>query len=152
MSGTLDHKKDPRYTRSGAVHVPAGGRLDHGGPPATQASAESTKGSLGLVLASVPPGGGPIAHAHTRSDEAFYVRFGELELLDGARTFVARTGDGTATGFRGRLSLDAEAVDRAAGELLDGHPIVLVHVHAPTICGSRGAAGAPGLSKHQARR
>jgi quercetin dioxygenase-like cupin family protein len=95
-SQKLDGNEDARYTTSGAVHVPAGE-----GPTTwfsadtytIKASGESTSGSLGLVEATVPPGGGPVAHAHTRSDEAFYLLSGELEILDGARTFVARTGD-----------------------------------------------------------
>ena len=41
----------------------------------------------------MPPGGGPIAHAHTKADEAFYILSGELEILDGLRTFVVGTGD-----------------------------------------------------------
>jgi quercetin dioxygenase-like cupin family protein len=58
-----------------------------------KASRESTNGSLGVVEATVPPGGGPIAHAHTKADEAFYILSGELEILDGARKFIAHTGD-----------------------------------------------------------
>jgi quercetin dioxygenase-like cupin family protein len=58
-----------------------------------KASRESTNGSLGLVEATVPPGGGPVAHAHTKTDEAFYLLSGELEILDGARTFIAGAGD-----------------------------------------------------------
>jgi quercetin dioxygenase-like cupin family protein len=91
-----DHDEDPRYTTSGAVHVPAGEGPTtwfSGDTYTIKASSESTNGSLGLVEATVPPGGGPIAHVHTRADEAFYVLSGELELLDGARTFLARTGD-----------------------------------------------------------
>jgi quercetin dioxygenase-like cupin family protein len=91
-----DHNEDPRYTTSGAVHVPAseGPTTWFSGDTYTiKASGESTNGSLGLVEATVPPGGGPIAHAHTRTDEAFYVLSGELEILDGARTFTAGTGD-----------------------------------------------------------
>jgi quercetin dioxygenase-like cupin family protein len=89
-------REDPRYTTSGAAHVPAGEGPTtwfSGDTYTIKASAESTGGSLGLVEATVPPGGGPVAHAHTRSDEAFYVLAGELEILDGARTFVARAGD-----------------------------------------------------------
>jgi mannose-6-phosphate isomerase-like protein (cupin superfamily) len=92
----LDASKDPRYTTSGAVHVPAGqGRTTwfSGDTYTIKASGKSTKGSLGLVEATVPPGGGPIAHAHTRTDEAFFVLSGELEILDGSRTFVAGAGD-----------------------------------------------------------
>jgi quercetin dioxygenase-like cupin family protein len=91
----IDHE-DPRYTTSGAEHVPAGEGPTtwfSGDTYTIKASGESTGGSLGLVEATVPPGGGPVAHAHTRSDEAFYVLSGELEILDGARTFVARAGD-----------------------------------------------------------
>jgi mannose-6-phosphate isomerase-like protein (cupin superfamily) len=41
----------------------------------------------------VPPGGGSVAHVHTRTDEAFYVLSGELEILNGSRTFVIGAGD-----------------------------------------------------------
>ena len=58
-----------------------------------KASGESTDGALGLVEAAVPPGGRPVAHAHTRTNEAFYVLSGELEILDGTRTFIAGAGD-----------------------------------------------------------
>jgi quercetin dioxygenase-like cupin family protein len=99
MSATpekLDHSEDPRYITSGAVHVPAGeGRTTwfSGDTYTIKASGQSTGGSLGLVEATVPPGGGPIAHAHTKADEAFFVLSGELEILDGSRTFVAGAGD-----------------------------------------------------------
>ncbi len=56
-------------------------------------SARTTNGSFGFIEASVPPGGGPIAHVHRRTDEAFYLVSGELEFLDGDRTFTARSGD-----------------------------------------------------------
>jgi mannose-6-phosphate isomerase-like protein (cupin superfamily) len=91
-----DHSEDPRYTTSGALHVPAGEGPTtwfSGDTYTIKASGQSTSGSLGLVEATVPPGGGPIAHAHTRTDEAFFVLSGELEILDGSRTFVAGTGD-----------------------------------------------------------
>jgi quercetin dioxygenase-like cupin family protein len=92
----IDGSKDARYTKSGAVHVPAGEGPTtwfSGDTYTIKASGQSTGGSLGLVEATVPPGGGPIAHAHTRADEAFYVLSGELEILDGSRTFVAGAGD-----------------------------------------------------------
>jgi len=88
--------QDPRYSTSGAVHVPAGEGPTTwfaGDTYTIKASRESTNGSLGLVDATVPPGGGPVAHIHTRTDEAFYVLSGQLEILDGARTFIAGTGD-----------------------------------------------------------
>jgi mannose-6-phosphate isomerase-like protein (cupin superfamily) len=91
-----DHNEDPRYTTSGAVRVRAGEGATwwfSGDTYTIKASAESTNGSLGLVEATVPAGGGPIAHLHTRTDEAFYVLSGELEILDGGRTFTVRAGD-----------------------------------------------------------
>jgi quercetin dioxygenase-like cupin family protein len=96
MTLQLDHSNDPRYTTRGAVHVPAGEGPTtwfSGDTYTIKAAGESNNRSLGLVEATVPPGGGPIAHAHTRTDESFYVLSGELEILDGSSTFVARTGD-----------------------------------------------------------
>ena len=92
----FDDNEDPRYTTRGAVHVPAGQGPTTwfaGDTYTIKASAGSTSGSFGLVEATVPPGGGPVAHTHSRNDEAFYVLSGELEILDGSRTFVARAGD-----------------------------------------------------------
>jgi mannose-6-phosphate isomerase-like protein (cupin superfamily) len=95
MSATsekIDNNEDPRYTTRGAVHVPAGEGPTtwfSGDTYTIKASRESTNGSLGLVEATVPPGGGPIAHAHSKTDEAFYVLSGELEILDGGHTFIA---------------------------------------------------------------
>ena len=90
-----DDTQDPRYSTSRAVHVPAGEGPTTwfaGDTYTIKASRESTNGSLGLVDATVPPGGGPIAHIHTRTDEAFYVLSGQVEILDGARTFHRRHG------------------------------------------------------------
>jgi mannose-6-phosphate isomerase-like protein (cupin superfamily) len=56
-------------------------------------SATTTNGSFGFIEASVPPGAGSIAHVHRRTDESFYLVSGELEFLDGDRTFTARSGD-----------------------------------------------------------
>ena len=92
----LEDTQNPPYLTSRAVHVPAGeGRTTWfaGDTYTIKAHRESTNGSLGVVEATVPPGGGPIAHVHTRTDEALYVLSGELEILDGERTFIARTGD-----------------------------------------------------------
>ena len=91
-----DDNEDPRYTTRGAAHVPAaqGPTTWFAGDTYTiKSSAESTGGSLGLVEATVPPGGGPVAHVHPRNDEGFYVISGELEILDGSSTLVARPGD-----------------------------------------------------------
>jgi len=95
-SETFHDAQDPRYGISRAVHVPAGEGPTTwfaGDTYTIKASRESTNGSLGLVDATVPPGGGPVSHIHTRTDEAFYVLSGQVEILDGSRTFIAGTGD-----------------------------------------------------------
>ncbi|WP_203713566.1 cupin domain-containing protein [Asanoa siamensis] len=55
--------------------------------------AAQTGGAIGIVEASVPPGGGPIPHTHATEEETFYVLGGELEFLNGDQTFIAGTGD-----------------------------------------------------------
>jgi quercetin dioxygenase-like cupin family protein len=55
--------------------------------------ATNTNGALGIIEASVPPGNGPVAHAHTNGDETFYMLSGELEFLHGNETFIASPGD-----------------------------------------------------------
>jgi len=58
-----------------------------------KATSESTGGAFALIEASVPPGGGPPPHVHTREDETFYVLDGVLEVTVGTQTSVVRTGD-----------------------------------------------------------
>lgn len=55
-------------------------------------TAENTGGSLLLFEASIPPGSGPPPHIHHREDEAFYVLKGDIEVLNGDRTFMAGAG------------------------------------------------------------
>lgn len=52
---------------------------------------ENTGGAL-LFEACVPPQSGPLPHIHHREDEAFYVLEGDIEVLEGDRTFVAGAG------------------------------------------------------------
>ena len=59
---------------------------------ATLATGEQTNGGYFLVHATVPPGGGPPAHIHTREEEAFYLIRGEL---------VFRVGDDRVTASAG---------------------------------------------------
>jgi mannose-6-phosphate isomerase-like protein (cupin superfamily) len=78
------------------LYVPAGTGVTKwvaGDVYTMKVSATTTNGSFGFVEASVPPGGGPTAHVHRRSDEAFYLVYGELEVLTGDRVFNARSGD-----------------------------------------------------------
>jgi quercetin dioxygenase-like cupin family protein len=83
-------------TASGLLHVPAGEGLTKwvsGDEYTMKATKARTAGSLAFVEAIVPPGSGPIAHSHANEDEAFYILDGQLEFLDGDRTFVAGVGD-----------------------------------------------------------
>ncbi|WP_053725710.1 cupin domain-containing protein [Streptomyces sp. WM6378] len=57
-----------------------------------KADKENTHGSLGLIEALVPPGGGPPLHIHHDSDEAFYLIDGELEISNEQRSEVVGTG------------------------------------------------------------
>ncbi|MFJ5776460.1 cupin domain-containing protein [Streptomyces sp. NPDC093094] len=58
-----------------------------------KAISENTGGNLTLAEATVPPGGGPPPHIHPNADEAFYILSGDIEFLNGEKTFVAGTGD-----------------------------------------------------------
>jgi quercetin dioxygenase-like cupin family protein len=58
-----------------------------------KATSETTGGAFALIEASVPPGGGPPPHVHTREDEAFYLLDGVLEVTAGEETTLVRAGD-----------------------------------------------------------
>jgi hypothetical protein len=69
MAMPLYESEDPRYTASGALHVRAGEGPTtwfSGDTYTIKASGETGNGSLGLVEATVPPGGGSVAHAARR--------------------------------------------------------------------------------------
>ncbi|MFF9015011.1 cupin domain-containing protein [Streptomyces sp. NPDC014870] len=57
-----------------------------------KADKENTHGSLGLIEAMVPPGGGPPLHIHHDADEAFYLIEGELEISNEKRRAVVGAG------------------------------------------------------------
>lgn len=87
---------DVDRTLAGGLHVPAGHgvtRWFSGDVYTVRLRAEQTAGSIGIVEASVPPGGGPVPHTHVDQEETFYLLSGELEFLDGDRIFTATTGD-----------------------------------------------------------
>jgi mannose-6-phosphate isomerase-like protein (cupin superfamily) len=89
-------KRDPQYFERGAIHVPAGGGITKwmvGDVYTLKIMAEESNGSLGFIEGSIPAGAGPVAHVHTDVDEAFYLLSGELEFLDGDRTFIGKPGD-----------------------------------------------------------
>jgi len=81
---------------TGGLHVPAGQGVTKwfsGDVYTVRLQGAQTAGSIGIVEASVPPGGGPVPHTHADQDETFYLLSGELEFLDGDKTFMAGTGD-----------------------------------------------------------
>lgn len=87
---------DDQGTGGGVSHVLAGSGRSvwmAGDTYTFKATAESTNARLTLFEASVPPGAGPPPHTHAREHEAYYVLAGELEVLDGERTFTARADD-----------------------------------------------------------
>lgn len=61
---------------------------------------EESGGTVALVDVTVPPGGGPPMHVHSREDETFRVLGGEVTFHRGGETVVARAGD-TVFGPRG---------------------------------------------------
>lgn len=86
----------PELSTTPVIHQPAGQgeTLWFGDAIYTfKATKETTNGSFTLAEASVPPGGGPPPHIHKNLDEAFFLLFGELEFLNGERTFLAGEGD-----------------------------------------------------------
>jgi quercetin dioxygenase-like cupin family protein len=95
MSIPAPKANDPRYTKRNALYVPAGEGTTiwtAGDTYTLKADAKSTNGSLTLLEASVPPGGGPAPHAHNNHDEAFYMISGELEFLNGDQAVTAGPG------------------------------------------------------------
>lgn len=53
---------------------------------------EVTGGKYGLLEATVPPGGGPPPHVHSREDEGFYVVDGEVTVYANDQKIVAGPG------------------------------------------------------------
>jgi quercetin dioxygenase-like cupin family protein len=56
------------------------------------ATGEETEGKYAMWEATVPPGGGPPQHVHSREEEAFYVLEGEIEFYHGDERIVAPAG------------------------------------------------------------
>ncbi|MEV7817526.1 MULTISPECIES: cupin domain-containing protein [Streptomyces] len=84
-----EYKSDALHVRSdeGPVKWVAGDEYT------IKVTGKETNGSLGFIVATVPPGNGPVAHLHKHGDEAFYLLKGELEFLNGDDTFMASEGD-----------------------------------------------------------
>ncbi|MFD3454762.1 cupin domain-containing protein [Streptomyces sp. NPDC058691] len=82
--------------KAGGIHVPSADgvvKWFSGDVYSIKLTADQTAGSLGVVEAWVPPGGGPVAHTHADQDETFFLISGELEFLNGDSVFTAGPGD-----------------------------------------------------------
>ena len=55
-------------------------------------SGEQTGGAYSVIDMEVPPGGGPVPHAHAAFQEAFYVLDGEIEVATGTGTSTLKKG------------------------------------------------------------
>ncbi|GGZ18716.1 quercetin 2,3-dioxygenase [Streptomyces nitrosporeus] len=91
------------------LHIPAGQGSAvwlNGDVYSVKVGHRESEGSLAVLEASVPPGGGPPLHDHRHEDEAFYLIEGELEIYAGDETYTVRAGDfvfvprGTVHGFK----------------------------------------------------
>ena len=56
------------------------------------ATGEDTNGKYALWEATVPPGGGPPPHVHSREEEGFYILEGEITFTIGDQRLVASAG------------------------------------------------------------
>jgi quercetin dioxygenase-like cupin family protein len=92
----LEANHDGTHRTAGGLVVPAGTgptKWFSGDVYTIKATAAQTNGSLGLIEASVPPGGGPVPHTHPEHDEAFYLIAGQLEFTNGDNVYTAGSGD-----------------------------------------------------------
>lgn len=77
------------------------------------ATGEETGGAYCLAEATVPPGGGPPPHIHSREEEMFYVLDGEISFTVEGRESVAGPGTfvqvprGTAHAFKNNAAAPA---------------------------------------------
>ena len=82
---------DPRWTRRDGLFVRRNEGITKwviGDTTTVKITAAQTSGALGVLESSVPPGGGAVAHAHGREDEAFYVLSGDFAFINGDETIT----------------------------------------------------------------
>ncbi|WP_254508418.1 cupin domain-containing protein [Anatilimnocola floriformis] len=56
------------------------------------ATGDETDGKYAMFEATVPPGGGPPPHTHSREEESFYILDGEITFTVGEKQLVATAG------------------------------------------------------------
>ena len=77
------------------LHVPSDGGNAisvYGDTDIIKVESEDTAGALTFMETIVPPHAGPPLHIHRRESEAIYVLDGELEIVDGDRSFRVTDG------------------------------------------------------------
>jgi quercetin dioxygenase-like cupin family protein len=113
------------------------------------ATGEETNGRYALWEATVPPGGGPPPHVHSREEEGFYVLDGEVTFRIGDERIVATAGTfanlpvGTPHSFKNESG-------RPARMLISVAPAGLEKMFFE--CGvpvAQGATGAPTTTKEE---
>ncbi len=107
-------------------YVPAGTGAAYWGPGEQMTfliTGEETGGAFFLAEMSVPPGGGPPPHIHSREDESFQILEGTLTVQVGGDTITASAGDfvylprGIAHSFKntGDVTCEGAGFDHAGG-------------------------------------
>jgi quercetin dioxygenase-like cupin family protein len=103
----------------GIKYQPAGTGEAYWGPGSLMtfiATGKETAGAFFLSEMSVPPGGGPPPHIHTREDESFRLLEGTLTIQVGGDTVTASPGDfvflprGIAHSFKNNSKMPVKAL------------------------------------------
>ena len=86
----------PQSQHAPVQHVPAASGPAYWGPGDHMrfiVTGAQTGGAFFMAEVTVPPGGGPPPHLHTREDESFYLQQGTVTIQVGDRTLHASPGD-----------------------------------------------------------
>lgn len=90
------------------------------------ATGDETNGKYAMWEATVPPGGGPPPHVHSREEEGFYILEGEITFMVGDQRVVAKAGMfanmpvGTTHSFKNESSKPAKMLISIAPAGLEG--------------------------------
>jgi quercetin dioxygenase-like cupin family protein len=92
----FEAEPQPSTHQSKAKFVPSGSGPAYWGPGTLLTfliTGKDTGGAFFLAEMSIPPGGGPPPHVHSREDESFHVLEGSLTVRVGEDTLIASAGD-----------------------------------------------------------
>ena len=110
---------ESRSQQNRVKYVPTGTGAAYWGPASLTTyliTGKDTGGAFYLAEISVPPGGGPPLHIHSREDESFHMLEGTLTIQVGGDTLTASPGDfaylprGIAHSFRNSGDVAAKAL------------------------------------------